>query len=397
MVTSDQDRAPPTGTPLDLPDDWEIGKRTIIKRGGTNRFQLARMKEEAASRRRPLIIAGLLLVLALSVVFIYAYVNTYVVPPRQTSIKVRDTIYTRGDVIDFIRFNQRITEESGEEFSIGLSPFQYLETLLRYELAYQSAPRFNISVTPEDVDDSVIDILAFSAITAGEKPSSAYQTDLEEAKRQFLNRVGLPEETWRSFVQRSLFLDKLRAVLAQDVPRVQSHVLVYRLNFPRPPDIETKRRILRSLQSGKNPEAVAIEFSLDPDVERNKGRVGWLPEGILGTIDPVLFGVNEEGTRFLPFNFPSEPYLDNETQTYNIYVVADTDETRPVSGVHFEQLTDRSLTIFMNEERQRLALAGEIFIDLNDEIYAWTVDQLQLSSQDLTPTPAIDFGGLVTQ
>ena len=91
------------------------------------------------------------------------------------------------------------------------------------------------------------------------------------------------------------------------------------------------QRVLRAIEGGEPVEAVAREFSIDPTVVRTGGEVGWFPEDVHPTLDRMLFGVNEDGERLLPFGEPSPPQFDSETRQVAVYVVTEGSEAREVS------------------------------------------------------------------
>ena len=159
----------------------------------------------------------------------YSYYDTFVLPPRELALRVEETEYTRGDVVNFIRFNQRMSEELGVPFEVGNSLFEALQTLQENELAFQLAPRYGITVSAEEVDERLSGILGFVAVTVAERESQEYQDNVEEAKRQFIHRIGIKEDVFRDFIRKSMFKERLRDVVAEDIPRVQAQVHLYEI------------------------------------------------------------------------------------------------------------------------------------------------------------------------
>ena len=95
-------------------------------------------------RNRPFIVAGLLIFLAVLTIPGVAYVQKFVLPPRELAVRVGDVVYTRGDVVDFIRFHQRLAEEQNASFNITDDLLGALETLSAHEIAYQRAPSLGV-------------------------------------------------------------------------------------------------------------------------------------------------------------------------------------------------------------------------------------------------------------
>ena len=111
-----------------------------------------RKQRRSKLRSRPWIIGGAVLLVALLAFPIYAFVKTFTLPPREVAVRVEDSTYTRGDVVDFIRFRQRLTEEVGGQFELGTSLFEALQVIQDNEIAFKLAPRLGIAVSPDEVD-----------------------------------------------------------------------------------------------------------------------------------------------------------------------------------------------------------------------------------------------------
>jgi hypothetical protein len=371
--------------------DYEAGQRSITVRGGKTRRQMVNEKSVQQAKTRPYILIALVALIGLLAIPVYAYFQIYVFPPRELALRVADTEYSRGDVVNFIRFNQRMSEDLGVPFEIGSSLFDALQTLQENELSFQLAPRYGITVSAEEVDERLSSILGFVAITIAERESSEYADNVEEAKRQFIHQIGMDESVFRDFIRKSMFKERLRAVVADTIPRVQAQVHLYEIvRYDR--DSEDLRAILRDLQSGAPIESVVFEHSEDPNVRRDYGDRGWLPFGVSPEIDPMLFGLDADGNRLLGLRVPSEPRFNEEQNWWSYMVVAETNDAREVDDVSFEALTTRGMTIFFNEER-----AGfDLHMVLDSAIFDWVNAQIRLSAIIPTPTPA-PFNGQIAQ
>ncbi len=371
-----------------LPDQYDPGARSITRRG-PGRKELLAEQRRSKIRSRPWIIGGAILLIALLAFPIYAFVATFTLPPREVAVRVEDSTYTRGDVVDFIRFRQRLTEEVGGQFELGTSLFEALQTIQDNEIAYKLAPRLGISVAPDEVDLEVEFLLQMNPRDVAERQTEQYQASLAERKRQFLNNVGLSEEVYWEFVRKEVFKNKVRAAIATDVPRIVPHVRLYEVKLEETAD-QDLQRVIRAIEGGEPVEAVAAEFSIDPTVVRTGGEVGWFPEDVHPTLDRMLFGVNEDGERLLPFGAPSPPQFDSETRQIAVYVVTEGSEAREVSEEHFEILADNALTNFLNDHRREF----DLYMELNDRIYAWVNRQVAIASIRPTPTPEQGIPGL---
>ena len=139
-----QDQQPAEDT-TPIPD-YEAGQRSITVRGGKTRRQMVADKNRLSVKTRPFIMVALVVLVGLLAIPVYAYFQNYVFPPRELALRVEETEYTRGDVVNFIRFNQRMSENLGVPFEIGNTLFDALQTLQENELAFQLAPRYGIAV-----------------------------------------------------------------------------------------------------------------------------------------------------------------------------------------------------------------------------------------------------------
>ena len=362
--------------------EYQAGRRSITNRGGVTRRQMVAEKQQLQIRSRPFIIGAIVVLFGILTIPVYAYFQNYVFPPRELALRVAGMEYSRGDVVNFIRFNQRMSENLGVPFEVGNSLFDALQTLQENELSYQLAARYGITVSSEEVDDRLNTILGFVAKTVAERESQEYKDNIEEAKRQFINRIEMDESVFRDFIRKSMFKERLRAVVAEEIPRVQAQVHLYEIIlFDR--DAEVRRAIERDLVSGNPIENVILEHSQDPNVRRDLGDRGWFPFGVTTEIDYLLFGLDGEGNRLLPIGQLSEPRYVEESDWWSYMLVAEVQDAREVNEDNFEALTTRGMTIFFNEERKNF----DLHMVLDSAIFEWVNAQIRLSALLPTPTP----------
>ena len=117
--------------------DYLIGQRSITHKEFKSRFDLLKDKKNQSRKSRPFLYLGFIIILIIIAIPVYSFYSTYIKPPTEIALRVNDKEYTRGDVVDYIRFNQRITEDLGSQFEIGTSLFDALQTLQDNEIAYQ--------------------------------------------------------------------------------------------------------------------------------------------------------------------------------------------------------------------------------------------------------------------
>ena len=362
--------------------EYQAGRRSITNRGGVTRWQMVAEKQQLQIKSRPFIIAAIVVLFGILMIPMYAYFQNYVFPPRELALRVAGMEYSRGDVVNFIRFNQRMSENLGVPFEVGNSLFDALQTLQENELAFQLAARYGISVSSEEVDDRLNTILGFVAKTVAERESQEYKDNIEEAKRQFINRIEMDESVFRDFIRKSMFKERLREVVAEEIPRVQAQVHLYEIIlFDRDPEV--RRAIERDLVTGGAIENVILQHSQDPNVRRDVGDRGWFPFGVTPEIDYLLFGLDGEGNRLLPIGQLSEPRYVEDSDWWSYMLVAEAQDAREVNEDNFEALTTRGMTIFFNEERKNF----DLHMVLDSAIFEWVNAQIRLSALLPTPTP----------
>jgi hypothetical protein len=373
---------------------YRAGQRSITKRQGVSRFEIMRRRELAALRNRPFVIGALIFVILVMAIPAYGFYLRYVVPPTEVAVKVEDKTYTRGDIVNYIRFFQRLSEDLGVPFELGTSAFEAMQTLQSNELAYHLAPRYGITVEQHEVDDQLEALLGFVADVSAESSMQEHRSNVEEAKKQFLNRVGLDEEVYRDFIRKGMFKDRLRDEVASNLSRIQPHTEVYQIVLQ---DVSqsTINRIERDLASGRDVSAVVLELSEDPMVKRTGGYVGWLPQGVRTDLDSILFGHHKnedgsEGDRILPLNTLSGGRYDDTTQLWTAHIVSDFVEAREIDDEHFDVLANLAVDRFINEHREDF----DTSVSLNSEVYDWINRQVRLNAIVPTATPESAFASL---
>ena len=215
--------------------DYLIGQRSITHKEFKSRFDLLKDKKNQSRKSRPFLYLGFIIILIIIAIPVYSFYSTYIKPPTEIALRVNDKEYTRGDVVDYIRFNQRITEDLGSQFEIGTSLFDALQTLQDNEIAYQLAPRYGITVESTEVDEHIENMLGYffeKTMNVDEEE----QKNFDESKRQFLNKIGLSEEIYRDFIKKTIFKERLRTVVAETIPRVQSQVHIFQITSRNPDD-----------------------------------------------------------------------------------------------------------------------------------------------------------------
>jgi hypothetical protein len=302
-------------------------------------------------------------------------VQTHITPYNTRALVVEKKIYTRGNVVDFIRFNQRISEEKGKPYLIGNSLFEALKLMSENEIAFQVAPQLGVTVEDSEIDRAFLERLGYQDVEDTSKLNQEAFISFKEKKKQFFNSIQLKEEVYRDIIRKDLFRQKVGIEVAKTISRIQPQVHLYKITLLTP-NINKIREISRMLTREGDLEDIIVSVSEDPEAKRTRGEIGWIPQGILQNFDPLLFGVDENGNRYLQVNTLSEPFVNVDLGGADLYVIGEFSEARELSDKIFSTLAENALVEFLNSERKTLY----IYMDLNNEIYNWINSKVRLAS-----------------
>ena len=353
---------------------FEIGKRSITGTKGQTRFEILETNKSKSIFLRPFFYIGFSFFIILFFILVFFYVNRYVIPPMQDAVRVADVKYTRGDVVKFIRFNQRISEDLGMEFEIGNSLFEALRVILEAELAYQVAPKYGITVTNDQVDQRIEFLMGYISDSQSVN-SEEYKKNVEESYRQFLNKTGLSDQEYKDYVQRTMFREQLRDVVARDLSRIQPQVNVYELVFENP-DLSVINSIDRKLTMGADIEQIALEYSEDKEVLRTKGNLGWIPRGVDKEMDKIIFASLDDNNTVEINKLLDIPYRNATDKIYSFYYISEYSEAREIDNNNFEILADLEFEKFINSFTEEYNL----WMDIDSDIYNWINNKVLIAS-----------------
>ena len=111
------------------------------------------IKEKKKLKSKLFIILLVISIIIISVPSASYLINVWI-PYQKTALKVEEKEFTRKDLVDFIRFNQRLSEEQGNQFDLGSSLFQSLQLLAENEIAYLSATEYGLTVDDWEIDEA---------------------------------------------------------------------------------------------------------------------------------------------------------------------------------------------------------------------------------------------------
>ena len=328
------------------------------------------IKEKKKLKSKLFIILIVISIIIVSVPSASYLINVWI-PYQKTALKVEEKEFTRKDLVDFIRFNQRLSEEQGNQFDLGSSLFQSLQLLAENEIAYLSATEYGLTVDDWEIDEAFYLKLGF--YNNFELETMEDEEAFNEKKIQFLNQIQMDEEKFKEIVRKSLFREKLRRELSREIPALQEHKYVYEIALE---DISQSNinKIQREITSTNNIGEVVKKYSIDPNSIRGVGDFGWIPKGIMPELDGLIFG-NDQSNYLKPKEL-SEPYIDQENSVFKLYVISDVKKSYELSEENFEQISNNVLTNFFNE-RSRLV---DMQYGLDNETFNWINEKVQVAS-----------------
>ena len=341
-------------------------------------------REERRRRRLALIIIGALVAAIVAAVAV-GYVVIFVLPPQQLIVRVNDVEYTRGDMVKLLRLRQRSLELVDSQ---GLNTtddiFQALQTIVENEVIAQAAPGQGISVSRDEVTNSIRGVLSPSAAESQGKSAAQIEREFRERHRQFLNATQVSEAEHRDLVRKSLLREKFRQFAGDQVPAYAEQVYLHRvwMNVQDEEIDIMQTKLNDAIGDDKSPRSIraavrdiAREFSADPETFRTGGDMGWVPLGIHEDYERDFWAL-EVGELSDPI-----PNVD-DPRTVFFFILSDRSENHEVSRINRDALKTRALQIWINEERQK----HDVYATFNSDVYAWFVEQLRISTT-ITPTP----------
>ena len=350
------------------------------------RHSVSQSPQDRRKRRLALAVIGLFL-LIITGVLVAGYVFIFVLPPRQLVVRVDNTEYTRGDMVKLLRVTQKRIETLGGRFDLGTDIFRELQNLIEIEIIAQSAPRYGVTVSAEEIDAGISDLLLPGVDPAAQASSLDLQREFRERYKQFLNEIQLDEGEFRDLIRRSILREKFRQFIGESVPNVTEQVHLHRIIVSVEDEVDIMLVKYKDLSSDSTDaealqeafKLVVREFSRDfPEIVRQGGDLGWVPRG--------RYTDNEDSFFDLQVGELSDPVrsTEDERQIF-FFMISERELARELDLQNKEILKTRALQDWINEERGN----HDVFAVFNSEIYDWIVDQLQITSSR-TPVPQAD-------
>ena len=324
-------------------------------------------------KRKQRVVVGLGIVVALLVIAIplYGWVTTFIMPPRETIVRVNDTKYDMGYLLKLMRMVQRQSEAQGQQVNLGTIPFQLVNNLAEDELIVQGSQSIGLTVTDDELNAQIrSEFLGDPDPDAGISEADL-EIEFRERYRQFLNQVQLSANEYEDVVLRNLYRQKLEAHLGATVPTELPQIHVYALAVQTEEEADTAKT---EFDRGTPFADVVAEHSLDPEAVRTEGEVGWAPHGVLDpSVADFLFNELELGVISDPISqFDSA----SSQEFFVLYYVPEREESREVSEENFATLQTEAVNDWVRAQRE----LNDVTTSFDSNQYAWLAKKLQLTT-----------------
>ena len=347
------------------------------------RVERSRLDREN-KRQRLAIIFGVAIILAVGGIIGYGYYDNYIAPSQTLAARVRDTEYTRGDLVKRLRLVQATTGS----IDLRIAPLEELFNMVYGELIRQGADVEGVVVTDGEIEDILRTTFSPTPPEGQETDPGQLEREYKETYRQFLASAQTSDKEYRGLVADTLYRSALRERLGERILEELEHVEVNWIRLPRsaptdPDDpLPTPSEVVERLQT-EDFSVVAQSVSLDSDFDPDgDGYVGWVAKGVFPQLDETLFG--RGGKEPIPHNEISDP-ISTSDANYIVKVVAGP-EVREIDDRMRSILKDKELQQWVTQQQGIGIAQGWLEINFTGDLYTWVVDQLSVG---VTPIPAV--------
>ena len=262
-------------------------RQSPTARAADRRIERSRSAREVRRQRLAWALIGVILVVVIGILS-YAYYANFIEPPRAQAAKVRDTVYTQGDLVKRLRLIRSTTGS----VDLGRAPWEVLFGMVEAELIRQGSEFEGVVVTDEDVDTYLQESPQFKPqVPEGQEfEPGQLETEFRERYQSFLTEAQIKDEEYRVLVSDDIYRIRLREALGERIPKHSDHVNISWIQVPHDaPDPENPPPnpwdLLERLRTDDF-NAVALE------VGGGSGPKGWVPRGAYPDIDRAVFGAD---------------------------------------------------------------------------------------------------------
>ena len=378
-----------------MPDDTSgpepktpTSDRSGLRNLSSDRRRIAVLRRSNRSRQRVTLIAIGAALLVVAGILIAGFVIAFVLPPRETLVRVNDTTYSRGDLVKALRVRQEGARYFGLDFQASQEIFEAMQLFVEDEILTQVAAKYGITVRPDEIDRQIESLFL---ITEPGLDPEGLRRDFDERYRAYLTTIRISEEEHREITRRSILRAKFREFIGEQVSRFSEQVHYHRIVMPVGSEVDIMLvKVKDGLAEAETPEArqqvwkdVVREFSLDdPETVRLGGDRGWMPIGSTDTYADTILN--------LEVGQISDPVTDiDNPKLILFFMVSERDPARELSDTDLEDIKSQALQDWVNAERYN----HDVYAAFDSEIYSWMLEQLRQTAEP-TPTPVNPYADL---
>ena len=324
-------------------------------------------------KRKQRIVIVLATIVALLVIAIplYGWWTTFILPPRETIVRVNDTSYDMGYLLKIMRMVQRQSEASGQQVNLGTIPFQLVNNLAEDELIAQGAQSIGLKVTDEELRAQLRSEFLGDLDSDAGTSEADLETEFRERYRQFLNQIQLSANEYEEIVTRTLYRQKLEEYLGAEVPKELPQVHLYALVVQTEEIAEEART---QFARGTPFSELVAQFSQDPEAVRLEGEVAWVPRGVL---DPLVADHIFDELQIGELSEPIPQFDSASSQEFFVlYLVPEREDLREVSEENFVALRTEAVQDWVTAQRS----INDVATSFDSNQYAWLAKKLQLTT-----------------
>tara|TARA_Y100000996_G_scaffold182215_1_gene142492 strand:+ start:990 stop:2120 length:1131 start_codon:yes stop_codon:yes gene_type:complete len=360
--------------------------KTFDKKSDVKDKRYAKLRDSGLKKRQRLVITAMVIsILVVISTFVIGYIIVFVMPPRELVVRVNDVEYTRGDLLELVRIDQKTTEFMGGKFDASSVVFESLQQTVENEIINQIAPSYGITISEEQVDSIIDDIMRPSESASLGKSEEQILRETSERYLAYLNTLQISEEKHRSIVRNEAIRERFRQYIGDSVPYVTEQVYLHRIITPITSEMEIMiikfddltRDAVDPIELREAYKSVVREFSRDnSEIIRLGGEIGWVPRNVLLDYENLFFDL-------VPGEL-SEPIPDpNNDAQLIFFMISDREEARELDLETRDELKTKALQDWINIERK----SHNIYAVFNSDIYNWIFQQLRLTTIEKQPTP----------
>lgn len=280
--------------------------------------------------------------------------------PSATS-PTTDTVGTDDALIQQLEMSKASLERQLSADMANVFAGQILDRMIEEELVRQEAARRALTVTDEEIQQRIKELLGYTEPSATQaltdttttpeaETSAPASEDFEEVyegfKTNVLEATRFPEDDFKAMIAADLLRLQLKDALSQELNADQDQVQVALFTLE---NEEAAKELQASLNDGSaDPTLVIEELQADDSPQSAGYDLPWVPVGYLAN----QFGVEVEKAAFsTPVGKASPPLQGPEGVYFVVYVRGH--ETRPLSPNLFAQEQEKAYQEWLVEAKDR--------------------------------------------